>query len=239
MTPNEQWVPVFGYEDLYEVSDQGRVRSVPRTFTRLCDGRPVQVEIQGKILAQVRRDDGHMQVQLPRKGPDGRQHNSRRSVHVVMLESFVGERPPGRVSRHLNDIPDDNRLENLCWGTPSENRQDSVRNGTHGYAKRTHCKNGHEFTPENTFSRKGGARGCRACRRDYKRYKKANENRQRRREYMRGYRARQPKAKKPPRSECKYGHEYTPENTYIDGKGKRHCRQCRRAADKNRRLKST
>jgi hypothetical protein len=28
----------------------------------------------------------------------------------------------------------------------------------------THCKNGHEFTPENTYMRtKHGRRGCRAC----------------------------------------------------------------------------
>ncbi|WP_411431134.1 HNH endonuclease [Mycolicibacterium conceptionense] len=30
-------------------------------------------------------------------------------------------------------------------------------------SRKTHCKYGHEFTPENTIIRKGGHRGCRAC----------------------------------------------------------------------------
>lgn len=29
---------------------------------------------------------------------------------------------------------------------------------------KTHCKNGHEFTPENTYTRPEGGRLCRACR---------------------------------------------------------------------------
>lgn len=37
--------------------------------------------------------------------------------------------------RHLNDIPDDNRLENLAWGNKSENAYDAVKNG------RTNCTN--------------------------------------------------------------------------------------------------
>ena len=51
-------------------------------------------------------------------------------VHKLVLNAFVGERPEGFVCRHLNGNPKDNRLENLCWGTPSENVQDSMRHGT-------------------------------------------------------------------------------------------------------------
>lgn len=32
---------------------------------------------------------------------------------------------------------------------------------------RTHCKNGHEWTQENTYTQTGGGRGCRACHKDY------------------------------------------------------------------------
>lgn len=36
---------------------------------------------------------------------------------------------------------------------------------------------------------------------------------------------------------CINGHEFTPENTYLrlDGRGRRHCRKCKRARDKTRR----
>lgn len=52
-------------------------------------------------------------------------------VHTLLLEAFVGSRPNGAVGRHRNDIPDDNRLANLEWGTRAENAFDYVRNGGH------------------------------------------------------------------------------------------------------------
>ena len=51
-------------------------------------------------------------------------------VHKLILEAFVGIRPEGYVCRHLNGNPYDNRLANLCWGTPRENVQDAIRHGT-------------------------------------------------------------------------------------------------------------
>ncbi len=36
-------------------------------------------------------------------------------------------------------------------------------------ARKTHCIHGHEYTPENTYHRREGWRGCRTCRREAKR----------------------------------------------------------------------
>jgi hypothetical protein len=44
--------------------------------------------------------------------------------------TFIGK-PNGLVVRHLNGISRDNRLENLAYGTQSDNEQDSIRHGTH------------------------------------------------------------------------------------------------------------
>jgi hypothetical protein len=43
------------------------------------------------------------------------------------------------------------------------------------YARQTHCKNGHELTPENTLTwhKKRGHRACRTCRNERIRKKKA------------------------------------------------------------------
>jgi hypothetical protein len=49
-------------------------------------------------------------------------------VHAVVLETFVGPRPEGMECRHLNDIKTDNRAENLCWGTKTENHEDQRYN---------------------------------------------------------------------------------------------------------------
>jgi hypothetical protein len=64
---------------------------------------------------------------------------------------------------HLNDVATDNRLDNLRWDTRSANKRDTVRNGLHSQARKTHCKRGHEFTAENTYIRPDGARTCRRC----------------------------------------------------------------------------
>lgn len=51
-------------------------------------------------------------------------------VHRLVLETYIGLRPVGMECRHLNGVRTDNRLINLCWGTPKENQQDSIRHGT-------------------------------------------------------------------------------------------------------------
>lgn len=59
---------------------------------------------------------------------DSVQHN--RLVHVLVLEAFVGPRPEGQEARHLDGDPTNNRLNNLAWGTRSENFDDMRRHGT-------------------------------------------------------------------------------------------------------------
>lgn len=51
-------------------------------------------------------------------------------VHQLVLRAFVGPQEKGMEVRHLNNNPTDNRLENLCYGTKSENMQDAVASGT-------------------------------------------------------------------------------------------------------------
>ncbi len=96
-----------------------------------------------------------------------------RYVHVLMLETFVGPKPPGEIARHKNNNPLDPSLLNLEWNTQSVNCLDEVANGTHNNARKTHCPQGHEYTPDNTWvSTQKGKHGrcqrreCKQCRRD-------------------------------------------------------------------------
>ncbi|AQT28581.1 putative HNH endonuclease protein [Erwinia phage vB_EamM_Yoloswag] len=60
-------------------------------------------------------------------------------VHRLVLETFGPPCPAGcRLVRHLNDIPWDNRFENLAWGTDADNNKDMWKNGSGVNGVRTH-----------------------------------------------------------------------------------------------------
>jgi hypothetical protein len=77
----------------------------------------------GKVLRPLASDDGYRYVMIRRR---------RLRVHHAVLLAFVGPRPDGAETRHLNDDPADNRVDNLAWGTRSDNVRDRLANG--GYA---------------------------------------------------------------------------------------------------------
>lgn len=165
----ERWLPIEGFVGSYEVSDLGRVRSLPRTVPRGNGTYPVR----GRILKFRWDEHGRPAVML--HGPGG--YERQVFVHHLVLEVFVGPRPDGLECCHFNDDPTDNRLENLRWDTKAANAHDKVRNGGDYNAVKTHCDQGHEFTPENTYKQTKSGRGCKECRRRHIR------------EYMRRHRA--------------------------------------------------
>ena len=96
------WRDVPGSDGRYLVNDQGQVYS--RWQRRPLKGRRV--------------GSGHVRVylRLP-EGPRGRY------VHQLVMEAFVGPRPAGMDTRHLDGNPANNALANLAYGTPSENAE--------------------------------------------------------------------------------------------------------------------
>lgn len=172
----ERWLPVPGYDGAYWVSDRGQVISTKRRDER---GR-LRRE---RMMNPARQRTGHLTVGLRRSGAS-RQFQ----VSNLVLMAFVGSCPDGMEACHWNDDPSDNCLENLRWDTRSANQLDSVRNGTHHMARRTHCPQGHPYTPENTYRKPAGNRCCNECRRIY-RETHVEERRIKGREYMRRKRA--------------------------------------------------
>lgn len=123
---NENWLPVPTWEGFYEVSDQGRVRSVDRVIEHPTSGSSFW---KGRILKQSAAGrSGHLVVTLI--DSVGRRRRVAK-VHQLVLEAFVGPRADGMECCHANDIPADNRLSNLRWDTHAANTQDQVRNGRH------------------------------------------------------------------------------------------------------------
>ncbi|MFE5828694.1 HNH endonuclease [Streptomyces sp. NPDC056508] len=108
---SEEWREVPGWPR-YFVSDQGRML-----------GR------RGKVLRpSTNYRNGYQYVGLSKA--DGTGGTKSFNVHRLVLEAFDRPSRPGEQCRHLNGDPADNRLSNLCWGTPRENAADRVRHGT-------------------------------------------------------------------------------------------------------------
>lgn len=96
------WNPVVGWRNVFASRD-GRVRGP-----------------SGKELQPYVNRTGHRFFLIRGK---------KLWLHHAVLLAYVSDRPQGAIARHLNDDPADNRLENLAWGTLSENAQDALRNG--------------------------------------------------------------------------------------------------------------
>ena len=109
----EYWKPVVGWEDFYEVSNQGRVKSLPRKTTK------------GRILKPHKNVHGYWFVVLCRNGKPKSQ-----VIHLLVAAAFIGPRPEGYDTRHGPLGKHVNTPENLSYGTRSENMRDCLRDGT-------------------------------------------------------------------------------------------------------------
>lgn len=162
MSAQERWRPIVNYEDHYEVSSHGRVRSVERRVASHDDGR-IRV-FKSRILRPGLRQGYHV-VNLSKDGIRAKFY-----VHRLVLIAFRGEPPPGAECCHYNGIRDDNRLQNLRWDTHLSNVRDTIAHGRHRSiglynSEKTHCKRGHLFDEVNTVIRPNGGRACKECRR--------------------------------------------------------------------------
>lgn len=150
MTMSEEWRAVPGVVG-YEASTLGRIRSLDRSYVDSM-GRPRQV--RGRVLTLSVNSGGYRNASFGMQGLRG--------AHQVIALTFLGPPPPGTEVCHGNGDKTDNRLENLRYGTASENSHDAVRHGVHPSASRTHCPSDHPYSDENTYWSKG-TRKCRTC----------------------------------------------------------------------------
>lgn len=122
-------VNVVGYEGLYKVTEDGRIISTPRPSAK------------GGELRQCVASHGYLVVNLCKNGKA-----SRRYVHDVVAEAYIGKKPCGYQVRHINGDRSDCRASNLSYGTQSDNEKDKAVHGTgnqggrHGMSKLSDSK---------------------------------------------------------------------------------------------------
>lgn len=125
-----RWLPVVGYEDAYEVSDHGGVRSIDRSV--VCQDGSVK-HLKGVVIRPQAQLSGHLGVTLHKHSKKDRQR-----VHRLVLAAFIGPCPEGLEVRHLDGNPKNNTLGNLTYGTRSQNRDDAYRHGGRPVGEASH-----------------------------------------------------------------------------------------------------
>lgn len=110
---NEKWEKITGYEDLYEISTFGRVRSLERTAKRNKQG---DITIKEKMLSLQITPKGYFRVQLAK---NGQQKNY--MVHRLVADAFLPNSKNRPQVNHLNGDKTNNNVTNLEWVTASEN----------------------------------------------------------------------------------------------------------------------
>ena len=108
----EIWKDIDGYEGKYQVSDLGRVRSMPRVAL---DTKGRRQQVKGIILKPNDRK-GYDSVRLRDNG-----RYDVFSVHRLVGMAFVPGYFDGAVINHKDENPKNNRADNLEWVTISEN----------------------------------------------------------------------------------------------------------------------
>ena len=169
----EEWKGISGFEGVYSVSNLGRIRRDIRGSRTY----------QGKIL-KPKLDKGYLRINL--------NHSKTFFIHNLVAAAFIGPKPNGLQTNHIDGIKINNKVDNLEYVTDIGNKQHAVNlglypkgethhshlhpekmargknNGRYIWAsKRTHCLKGHELTPENIFpgDKIHEWRRCRECQR--------------------------------------------------------------------------
>jgi hypothetical protein len=109
----EEWRPIIGWEDRYEISTLGRVRGI-----NLCPWYPAV-----RILKLASHHSGYKEVALTR---EGRSHSFR--VHRLVAAAFLGQKPWPFVVNHKNGDKHNNHVRNLEVVTRKQNTKHAVDN---------------------------------------------------------------------------------------------------------------
>lgn len=118
----EIWKDIPGYEGAYQASSLGNIKSVSRYVSGKGGGQYLLPE---RILKPTPCDKhGHVNVGLWSGG-----NRINRKVHALVALAFLGTRPEGALIRHLDGNPLNNTVENLAYGSRSENMRDVYRIG--------------------------------------------------------------------------------------------------------------
>jgi hypothetical protein len=133
----EVWLPIKGYEGLYEVSDLGRVKSLKRTASHWRGGVRT---VKEKILKQEIVIGDYRRVCLLKD-----KIKKRISVHRLVAFNFLEEDKDRLFVNHIDRNTSNNKVENLEWVSRSENQTHACLNANNNHYGIHKTKNKEEY----------------------------------------------------------------------------------------------
>ncbi len=124
----ELWLPVKGYEGIYDVSNLGNVKSLSRSFINK-RGRRKTIPEHIRIPSINHR--GYYRLQLTKSNGDKKIY----SVHRIVAQHFILNPENKPEVNHKNAVKTDNYINNLEWATKSENEIHASVNGLKPYGE--------------------------------------------------------------------------------------------------------
>jgi hypothetical protein len=112
----ETWKPILNYEDSYEVSSEGRVRSINKLIPTGIRHSSKRLR-KGKVLKPNLKRGGYLSVDLSKDNK-----TKTVSVHRLVARAFLPNKGLPQVN-HKNGIKTDNRVSNLEWCDAYQNQQ--------------------------------------------------------------------------------------------------------------------
>ena len=109
----EIWLPIENYENLYEVSNLGRVRRLESFVNGKAGSKR---KVSGKILKPMAQQNGYLFVTLCKNGI-GRSF----TLHRLVSTAFLPKSDKKFQVNHLDEDKTNNTVENLEWCTAKEN----------------------------------------------------------------------------------------------------------------------
>lgn len=120
---NETWKPILEFDGFYSASSRGRLRKEACKIY-YGDHRGYRDEPQ-KIKKLSLRLNSYYFVTLSFKGIP-----HQLAVHRLIAWAFLGKQEKGMEVRHIDGNKQNNNVENLCYGTKSDNMRDAINHRT-------------------------------------------------------------------------------------------------------------
>lgn len=114
----EIWKDIEGYEGLYQISNLGEVKALPRNINN-------QFKNKEYNLKKIINKDGYYVINLKNSNHKNKIHRINRLVAMAFIPN-----PENKLQvNHIDGNKKNNKVENLEWCTAKENKQHAQKNG--------------------------------------------------------------------------------------------------------------